>query len=281
MRFTIVDAHHHLWNLERHSYAFLDAPEHEPIRRDFGLGELVATVSPHGVAQTVVIQAAPDVTETETLLELAADTPLIGAVVGWIDFGAGDAAAQLDTLMAHRHAHWLAGIRAMAQDQADTGWLASDPVARAAAAIGAANLVCELLITPREIVAACELVNRLPGVAFVIDHAGKPPIATGAREPWATAMRELARAPNTTCKVSGLVTEADWHTWTVDQIAPYVALVAEAFGDDRLLFGSDWPVCLLAASYADVVNVAQQTLAGLDADKVLAGNARRVYGLRV
>ncbi len=114
---------------------------------------------------------------------------------------------------------------------------------------------------------------------FVIDHAAKPPIARGDREPWATMLRELARASNTTCKVSGLVTECAWSAWTVAQVAPFVEIVAEAFGEDRLLFGSDWPVCLLAASYSEVMDLARHTLGQLAAEKVFAGNARRIYGI--
>ncbi len=279
MSLAIVDAHHHLWDLERRSYPFLEAPEHEPIRHNFDLTDLAAAVTPHGIAQTVVVQAAPDLAETEALLDVAAASPLIAAVVGWIGFGTADAAGQLDRLLAHPHAHWLAGLRAMAQDHPDPDWLASAAVSRTAAEVGAAGLVCELLITPREAAAAHTLVRRLPDVRFMIDHAGKPPIAGGATEPWATGMRALAGAPNTACKISGLVTEANWRAWTEDQIAAFVELVVEAFGEDRLLFGSDWPVCLLAASYEQVLELARRTLSALATEKVFAGNAQRAYGL--
>lgn len=275
----IVDAHHHLWDLGERAYRFLDAPAHRPIRRSFGVDELTSTVGPHGVGQTVVIQAAPELGETEQLLKLAASSPLIGAVVGWLDFGAADASDQLDRLLSHPHGGLVAGIRAMAQDHPDPNWLASDAVARAAAVVGAAGLVCELLIRPEQAPAALALAGGLPEVRFVIDHAGKPPIATGELEPWATGIRRLAGLPHTACKVSGLITEADWTAWTVDQIAPVVAVVAEAFGEDRILFGSDWPVCLLAGGYADVLDAARRTLAPLPAEKVFAANARRIYNL--
>lgn len=275
----VVDAHHHLWDLGRRPYAFLDPPECQPIRRTFGPSDLTAAATPAGVVQTVVVQAAPDLGETEELLELAATTPLVGAVVGWIDFEAPDPEPQLQALLAHPRSDRLAGIRAMAQDQPDAEWLATAPVTRAARAIGDAGLACDLLITPREIPAACTLVDRLPGVRFVIDHAGKPPIESGSREPWQTMIAELASVPNTVCKVSGLITESGWDSWTGAQIRPFVETVVEAFGEDRLLFGSDWPVCLLAGGYAEVLTLARDTLAQVSAEKVFAANARRVYGL--
>jgi L-fuconolactonase len=276
---AIIDAHHHLWDLEQRAYPFLDAPEHAPIRRDFSAADLRETVAAQGVVETVVVQAAPEVAETESLLGAAAATPLIGAVVGWIEFDAQDARAQLDGLLAHPQGSLLAGVRAMAQDHSDPDWLASDAVAHGAACVGAAGLVCELLITPRELAAARELVLRLPEVSFVIDHAAKPPIDDGVGEPWLSGIRALAEAPNTTCKVSGLITEADWDSWTRTAIAPFVEVVAEAFGEERLLFGSDWPVCLLAGRYEDVVELARETLHRLPAEQVFAANARRIYGL--
>jgi L-fuconolactonase len=275
----VVDAHHHLWDLTRRALRFLDIPAHAPIRRTFGPAEMANVMRRHGVEQTVVVQAAPDPAETWELLELAADSPLIAGVVGWIDLDAPDPRAELGALLGHPRADRLMGIRAMAQDHPDPDWLASEGPARAAAAIGAAGRVCELLITPREMAAAQVLVERLPEVRFVIDHAAKPSIAAGGLDAWAPGIRRLAAAPHTTCKVSGLITEARWESWTLDDVAPFVDTVVDAFGEDRLLFGSDWPVCLLAGSYSDVLTVARWTLAGLPAEKVFAGNARRVYGL--
>lgn len=276
----IVDAHHHLWRLEWRRYAFLDEPGHEPIRRDFGADDLVATTAPHAVEQTVVVQAAPELAETEDLLELTASIPLLGGVVGWIDFDAEDPGSQIASLRSHPQGDRLAGVRAMAQDHPDPAWLVSDAVARAARAVGEAGLVCELLIRPPQTKAALELVRRLPEVSFVIDHAGKPPIATGAITPWAAAIAGLAREENTVCKVSGLITEAEWGSWTPADVLPFIDVVAESFGEDRILFGSDWPVCLVAGTYADVVGLARAGLHGLDADRVFAVNARRVYGLQ-
>ncbi|HWE10810.1 MAG TPA: amidohydrolase family protein [Solirubrobacteraceae bacterium] len=275
----LVDAHHHLWDLARCDLPFLNVPVNEPIRRTFGPQEMGDVMRRHGVEQTVVVQAAPDPTETWELLDVAAGSPLIGGVVGWIDLDAPDPQAELDALLDHPARDRLVGIRAMAQDHPDPDWLASEGPARAAAAIGAAGRVCELLITPREMTAAQSLVERAPNTRFVIDHAAKPPIATGRLEGWAEGIRRLAGLPHTACKVSGLISEADWRRWTVDDVAPFMDTVAGAFGEDRLLFGSDWPVCLLAGSYCEVLTVARETLAGLPAEKVFAGNARRIYAL--
>ncbi len=275
----IVDAHHHLWSPERWSYPFLDEPEYAPIRREFGPDDLASTVTPHHVVQTIVVQAARDPAETEHLLDIAASTPLIAGVVGWVEFDSDDVSAQLDLLLSRSDGTLLRGVRAMAQDHPDPGWLGSDAVVRAARAVGAAGLVCELLIRPRQATAARALVGRLPDVSFVIDHAGKPPIASGTLEPWRAAIRGLAGLQNTACKVSGLITEASWSSWTADQIAPFADVVADAFGEDRLLFGSDWPVCLLAGDYSEVIELAREVLQGAGAQKVFAENARRVYKL--
>jgi L-fuconolactonase len=276
---AIVDAHHHLWDPGRRSYPFLSTPEHAPIRRRFGPAELASTVIPHGVVQTVAVQAAPDLAETEQLLDIAGAEPLIAGVVGWIDFAAPDSEGQLDRLLAHRHGRLLCGIRAMAQDQPDPGWLAGAAVKRAAAAIADRGLVCELLIRPPQAAAAQTLIDELPGVKFVVDHAAKPDIAAGELEPWGTAIRRLADSPHVSCKVSGLITEADWRAWSTAQIAPFVDVVAHAFGEERLLFGSDWPVCLLAGGYGEVLGVTRDTLGALDTSKVFAANARRIYRL--
>ncbi|MGH2869329.1 MAG: amidohydrolase family protein, partial [Solirubrobacteraceae bacterium] len=199
----IVDAHHHLWDPGQRQYPFLDVPEHASIRRRFGPAELAAAVVPHGIAQTVVVQAAPDLAETEHLLEVAGSEPLIAGVVGWIDCATLDPEGQLDRLLAHPHGHLLRGIRAMAQDQPDPGWLTRPALSRAAAAIGDRGLVCELLIRPAQAAAAQVLVGRRPEVTFIVDHAAKPAITTGALEPWSSAIQTLAGAAHVSCKVSG------------------------------------------------------------------------------
>jgi L-fuconolactonase len=277
---VIVDAHHHLWRLGARRYAFLEEAGMEPIRRDFGVAQLTDAVAGHEVAATVVVQAAPELTETEHLLDIAGSVELIGGVVGWVQLDGADVAEQLERLRSHRCGGWLRGVRAMAQDHPDPSWLACAAVVRGVRAVGAAGLVCELLIRAPQAAAALALVRALPEVPFVLDHAGKPPIAhDGDRSAWQASIAALAREGNMVCKVSGLITEAHWDGWTVDEIVPWIEAAAEGFGEDRLMFGSDWPVCLLAGSYGEVVEVARRGLRGLDAGRVFAANARRVYRL--
>jgi L-fuconolactonase len=277
---VIVDAHHHLWRLGARRYAFLEEDGMEPIRRDFGVAQLTAAAAGHDVAATVVIQAAPELTETEHLLDIAGSVELIGGVVGWVALDGAEAAGQLERLQAHRCGEWLRGVRAMAQDQPDPSWLASPAVLRGVRAVGAAGLLCELLIRPPQADAALALVRALPEVPFVLDHAGKPPIAGGGdRSAWEASIAAFAREENVVCKVSGLITEARWDAWTAQEIAPWIETAAECFGEDRLMFGSDWPVCLLAGTYGEVVEVARRGLRGLDAGRIFAANARRAYRL--
>lgn len=275
----VIDTHHHVWDPDRRVYGFLQEPANAPIRRAFDERDLAQAVRPHGVVQTIAVQAAPALEETEELLELALESSLIGGVVGWLDLDDSDTEGQLRRLFTHSGATRLVGIRAMAQDHPDPDWLARTAVRRAMGVIAEAGLVCELLVRPPQLRAARALVQGLPDATFVLDHGAKPDIAAGSLHPWATAIGELARCENLVCKVSGLVTEAVWDGWSASAIKPYVEVLAGAFGPRRLMFGSDWPVCLLAGSYADVITLARATVGGLDDDAVFAATARRVYRL--
>ena len=173
-------------------------------------------------------------------------------------------------------------MRHLVQDEPDPDWLRRPDVTRGLRAVADAGLRYELLVYPHQLPAAVAAVTALPDAPFVLDHCAKPPIAEGGREPWATGIGDLARRENVTCKLSGLVTEADWTQWTVDGLRPYVDLMLDAFGPARVMFGSDWPVCLLAASYADVTSAARELTAALTREEqalVFGGTATRVYGL--
>jgi L-fuconolactonase len=274
-----VDAHHHVWDVSRHDYPWMDGPWADPIRRTFTVDDLAAVALPHGVRQTVVVQALADLAETRELLAQAASSPLVAGVVGWVDLTAPEVAATLAGLRAAPGGDRLVGIRAMVQDEPDPDWLRRADVGRGLRALADAGLVYDLLVRPAQLPAAVAVLNDHTDLAVVLDHAGKPEIAAGRVQPWASLVAELAALPHVSCKVSGLVTEADHRSWTVGQIAPYVDRVATLFGPQRLLFGSDWPVCLLAADYGRVVELAERTLAGLPADDVFGGNARRIYRL--
>jgi L-fuconolactonase len=265
----VIDAHVHLW----------DGPlewmtdEMEVLRRPYGLDELRPSLAAHGVDGVVLVQTHSSLEETRRFLALADTEAIVAGVVGWVELtdpGVADVLAEL------AESPRLVGVRHQVQDEADPAWLLRDDVLRALAAVRDAGLAYDLLVRPRELPAALEVARRVPALRLVIDHAAKPPVATGGLEPWRTRMAQFAGLEHVSCKVSGLVTEADWARWQPDDLVPYVSQLADWFGPDRLLFGSDWPVCLLAASYDEVTAACEHVLGDL---APLGENARRVYGL--
>ena len=283
----LLDAHHHVWDPEHRPQPWIDPARMGAIDRAFGPADLRAAVDDLAargaarVAGTVVVQTVPDPAETPELLELAAADDLVTGVVGWVDL-TGDAAAQLDALLAHPAAEHLVGVRAPAQEEPDPAWLDRPDVRAGIAAAAARGLAVDLLVTARELPAAVRLVHEVEGPRYVLDHLGKPPVAAGGISGWAAQLRGCAAAPGVAAKLSGLVTEADWSGWSAPVLRPWVEVALEAFGPARLALGSDWPVCLLAGSYADVVAASLECLAGLapgERDAVLAGTAREVYRL--
>ncbi|MEU0843374.1 amidohydrolase family protein [Streptomyces sp. NPDC005962] len=277
-----IDAHHHLWDLSRRPQPWMDGPWADPIARTYTPADLVPHLDEHGIDATVVVQSSSSYDETRELLALAGAEHRIAGVVGWADLTDPGLPGVLAALAAGPGGDRLVGLRHQVQDEADPDWLARADVRRGLSAAADAGLVYDLLVTPRELPAAIAAVRELPGLRFVLDHAAKPPIASGARAPWTALLTELATLPNVDCKLSGLVTEADWQTWKPDQILPYARHVLDAFGPERVLFGSDWPVCELAATYADVVTLATQATAPLtnaERESVFATNATRAYNL--
>ncbi|MFE2446766.1 amidohydrolase family protein [Streptomyces sp. NPDC059426] len=278
-----IDAHHHLWDLTRREQPWMDGPWAEPIRRTFTPDDLAPHLDAHGIDATVVVQSSSSVEETRELLALADGSDRIAGVVGWADLtdpGVGEVLAEL---AAGPGGDRLVGLRHQVQDEPDPRWLDRDDTRRGLAAVAAAGLVYDLLVTPRELPAAIDAVRELPQARFVLDHAAKPPVAGGERDPWARQLTALAALPNVDCKLSGLVTEADWDGWKPEQVLPYAQHVLDAFGPGRVLFGSDWPVCVLAATYDEVVALAERATLPLGEDEraaVFGGNAARAYGLR-
>ena len=277
----IVDAHHHFWDP-----ATADSPwltdELAVIRRRFTPDDLAPELSPTGVEATILVQTRSSREETADFLAQAQATPFIRGVIGWVDLTDPAVADAIAGLRAGPGGDRLVGIRHQAHDEPDPAWLLRDDVTRGIRAVGAAGLAYDLLLRPRELPAALELAERLPEVRFVIDHLAKPPIASGDLEPWRGLIARFGPLDHVACKVSGLVTEAAWTTWSVADLQPYVDHAIEVFGPTRLLFGSDWPVCLLAATYAEVVEAALTTMSGLDVTEqaaVMGGNATRIYGL--
>jgi L-fuconolactonase len=277
-----IDAHHHVWELARRPHAWLDGPEMAAIRRDFTLADLAPHAEAAGVGRTVLVQVLPDLAETAEFLAMAGRSGLVAGVVGWADLTCASLQETLAALRSGPGGARLAGIRHLVQAEPDPRWLDRPEVRRGLRAVADAGLVYDLLTVPGQLPAAIDTVRALPGLTFVLDHLSKPPIASGELEPWAALVRELAAEPNVYCKLSGMVTEADRKCWTVAGLRPYAEVALDAFGPSRVMFGSDWPVCLLAASYADVVSAAEQLTAGLNPDEqaqVFGGTAARAYRL--
>jgi L-fuconolactonase len=278
-----VDAHHHLWNLAARDQPWLAGPAMAPLRRDFSLADLAAAMAGSGIDRTVVVQTVADVGETVELLRLATASPIVSGVVGYVDLTAPRLGEQLDRLCAGAGGAHLVGVRSLVQDEPDPEWLLRADVVRGLRAVAARGLAYDLLIKPHHLAAATAVTGLVPEGRFVVDHAAKPAIASGLIEPWATELARLARRPNVWCKLSGLVTEADWSSWSVADLRPYADRVLACFGPQRTLFGTDWPVCTVAASYAAVVRTAEELLDGLppsDRDAVLGATASDVYRLR-
>lgn len=283
----IIDSHFHLWDPAARPHGWLDGLP--SLRRPFQLADYTAAAAQSDVAAGVLVQVLADTQETEEFLALAsldpgAGQPQIAGVVGWADLTRPDIADELARLRARPGGARLVGLRHLAQDEPDPGWLDRPEVRGGVRAAGRAGLTFDLLVRPPQLPAALRMARELNEVRFVLDHGAKPEIALGRTEPWRGLIGELAALPNVSCKLSGLVTEAAADAKTADFL-PYTDWLLECFGPQRLLFGSDWPVCLLAADYAAVVALARAAvdgrLNGAERDAVFSGNAITAYGMRV
>ncbi|MER6569797.1 amidohydrolase family protein [Streptomyces sp. NPDC001093] len=277
-----VDAHHHVWDLSVRDQDWIKGLELQPLRRNFHLADLEPEARAVGVDRTVLVQTVTVPEETPEFLTLAAEHDLIAGVVGWTDLTRPDIADELSRLRELPGGAFLKGIRHQVQGEPDPQWLLRPEVRRGLAAVARAGLVYDLVVLPHQLPACAEAAARLPQLTFALDHLGKPPIASGDREPWASALRALAALPNTVAKLSGLVTEADPASWTTADLRPYTDTALEAFGPDRLMFGSDWPVCTTAATYTEVHTAMSELTADLgDAERraLFEGTATAVYGL--
>jgi L-fucono-1,5-lactonase len=276
----VVDSHQHFWDPTRADYPWL-TDELARIRRPFGPSDLEPLLRTRGVDCTIVVQTRSSVDETVDLLALAAQHSFIAGVVGWIDLTAASASAALDELRQAPGGAKLIGIRHQVHDEVDPGWLLRDDVQTGIAAVGRACLTYDLLVRPRELPAAVETARRHPEVRFVVDHLAKPRVRQGEDPEWADGLARLAEHENVACKLSGLVTEARWNSWRVEDLAPFVHHALACFGVRRLLFGSDWPVCLLAGDYPQVFDAYRDAL-GVSDDvcaRVFGLNAIDVYRL--
>jgi L-fuconolactonase len=278
----VIDSHQHVWDLTAHDQPWLaSAPALAPLLRNFTLADLAPLAAAEGVTATVVVQTAAESWETPELLALAAGPGLVTGVVGWADLTAPDVADVLAALRELPGGDRLSGIRHPVLVEPDPDWMARPDVLRGLAAVAAADLAYDMVGEPRHLSAAVIAARHLPELRFVLDHLGNPDIAAAARpessEPWATAFTQLAALPNTVVKLSGVLGAP------LPQLRPYYDLALRAFGPDRLMFGSDWPPCILEASYAQICATARALTTDLsepDRSAIFSGTAAATYRLR-
>ncbi|HEY3384753.1 MAG TPA: amidohydrolase family protein [Vicinamibacterales bacterium] len=280
-----VDAHHHFWDTSdaRFDYYWM-TDDLAPIRGRYGPAELRPWLAENGVDRTVVVQTIPSLLETEEFLATAATTDFVAGVVGWVDLVDPAAGDMISALQARIHGDKLVSIRHQAHDEPDPDWLGRRDVRLGVQAVLDAGLAYDILVRSRELPSALRLVASIPDGRFVVDHIAKPNIAKREIEPWATRMRPLADFPNVFVKVSGMITEADWQDWRPDDLRPYVQRLLEWFGPERLMFGSDWPVCQLAGTYSMVHAAALHALGELsdsERELVMGGTAAAAYRLQL
>ena len=273
-----IDSHQHFWKYTSQEYDWIDESM-AALRRNFLPEDLAPELLESGFEGSVAVQARQTLEETGWLLELAERSPSILGVVGWVDLRSPEARVQLEGFARSTK---LVGIRHIVQSEPDDRFLLQPEFLRGIALLEDFDLAYDILIYPKHLPVATEFAERFPRQRFVLDHMAKPQIKSGEIEMWARGMRSLAALPNVFCKLSGLVTEADWKHWTPEQITPYLNVVFEAFGPDRLMIGSDWPVCLAAGSYRRVVEVIKNHVLEHRPDSlegVLGGNAQRFWRL--
>jgi len=285
MTSVIVDAHQHLWEMAEHPQTWMNPDTDAAINRDFVVDDLRAATASVGLAATVVVQSVNDPDETTHLLARAeAASGLIAGVVGWADLTASDLDDQLSRWRAEPGGHRLVGLRHLVQNEPDGGWLDRPDVRRGLRCLARHNVAFDLLVNDMHLPAAVRVASELPETRFVLDHLGKPPLRSGDLTVWTAQMRELAGSPNVWAKLSGLVTEAAPGQRSAALLRPVADVALDTFGPGRLMFGSDWPVCLLATDYTTVVSIAQQLLVTLsepDQQRVFADNAIEFYRLHL
>lgn len=273
-----VDAHQHYWKLERGDYGWL-TPNLKKLYRDYLPADLLATLQAQRIDKTIVVQAAPTVAETEYLLELCEQEETLVGVVGWLDLDASDFSQHYTRL---RNNPYFIGLRPMLQDIADDMYILRPRVMRSLQQLAEDQFPLDLLVHPRHLPHVITMLEQVPGIRAVVDHLAKPNIAEGILDPWRSDIAQIAQYPNVYCKLSGMVTEAQHERWTATDFIPYVQHILSIFGSKRTMFGSDWPVCLLAArDYGQVIHLLEdvlpEDLTALDRDNIFGLNALEFY----
>lgn len=273
-----LDAHQHFWRYNPAEHTWMtDAMQ--VLKRDYLPGDLAPLLRESGFDGSIAVQARQSLEETRWLLDLATDHDQIKGVVGWVDLCSPGLCGQLEEFKGHRR---LVGVRHVLQDELDDAFMMRPDFRRGIAQLAEFGLVYDVLIFPRHLPLAIQLVRQFPEQQFVLDHMAKPAIAEGLIEPWARDLRELARSGNVACKVSGMVTEARWRGWRAKDFHPYLDVALDAFGPERLMIGSDWPVCTLSGEYGSTMDIVMEyveQLTSAESAAVLGGCCARVYGL--
>jgi L-fuconolactonase len=273
-----LDSHQHFWNYDEAQYPWI--PKGTPLHRDWLPKDLAPLLAAAGLDGCIAVQARQTVEESRWLLELAGKAPIIKGVVGWVDLRSERVEEDLAAFSRNPR---FRGVRHVVQSEPDDRFMLGAEFLRGIKSLHPFGLTYDILVFPKQLPASIELVRKFPAQAFVLDHIAKPSIKDGTMEPWRTQIRELAKSGNVLCKVSGMVTEARMPGWKPEDFRPYLDVVFEAFGPDRVMYGSDWPVSLLGGSYAQVHGIVDEYTRGFDArqrDAFLGGNCARFYGVR-
>jgi len=276
----VIDAHHHFWNYDPVAYDWIDDKMNE-IRSDFLPGKLEQIILASGINGVVTVQARQSVEESIWLLELAHRHEFIKGVVGWLPLMDSGLEAYLEHFADEK---LLKGVRHIIQAEPDPEFVLKRDFNRGISLLKNFQLVYDILIVENQLPNIIRMVDQHPDQVFVLDHIAKPQIRKNELSPWREQIQQLAKRLNVNCKISGMVTEAEYHHWSTDQLDPYFEVVLEAFGANRLLFGSDWPVCLVATTYSDWMNLVRNKISGLsqnEQNKIMGGNAKRIYKLKV
>jgi L-fuconolactonase len=279
---NIIDAHQHFWGLSLpFNYAWLDGPQHAPIRRDFLPQDLEPHLRAVGVQRTIFVQTQHDLEENRWALGLAASCPFIAGIVGWVDLAS--AACEEQVLESKKYPKFV-GVRHITQDEPDDDFIVRADILRGLGVLEKHQVPFDLLFYVKHLRHVTTLAPRLPGLNMVIDHLAKPHIRQRRTDDWLPPFRQAAEFPNLYCKLSGMITEADWRSWTAADLKPYVQAALECFGPERCMFGSDWPVCELAGSYEQAYEALIEALGPLSQSEraaVFGGTACRFYGISV
>ena len=279
-----IDSHHHVWDLSVREQGWMVGEALNPIKKNFSINDLRQAITGCGIDKTVVVQTVTNYDETPELLELADTDNLVAGVVGFLKIDAEDAISHLDSYQSLRGFKYLVGIRDIAHDYEDVKYLSKPQVIKNVQELGKRGLVYDLLTKTPHMRAAIDLVKACPNTKFVLDHISKPYIAKGDMQPWADQITELASFENVVVKVSGLFTEADWKNWKKEDFWPYLEHITKSFTPNRMMFGSDWPVCLLAATYRQSIDLVEEFTSKFsesEKNAFWAGTANKAYGLNL